>query len=110
MSELVVQTRAIEVKRAPGGRKTKLIEKTVGKLGIMRKYETRKVSGSDYVIFNCPKCGQRNKSVVYEALDSFKEDEKSEAILTFVCKGRGCFQAVEVLPPAKHEKSRIIIP
>ena len=67
----------------------------------------KKVEGSDYVVFNCPACGQRNKKCISQAREMRKED------LALFLKCNHCVRVIEVTPPLGVEvgtKSIIISP
>lgn len=57
-----------------------------------RVHEDVKTTGSDYVVFICPKCGKRNKRCAYDA----KTEDKGKYLL-FRCNS--CLIDVEVSRP-----------
>ena len=122
MSGLVFQTHALEVKNMGGGFPTKtfirevevesgdaLVPKTEKKKVRQRMISTKRVPGSDYVIFNCPvpKCGKRNKKSVYEA-----KGRTQDGRLVFKC--HSCRNEIEVQRPFSHipdeKKTSVVIP
>jgi predicted RNA-binding Zn-ribbon protein involved in translation (DUF1610 family) len=89
MSGIILQTRAIGVVNKGGGRKCKT-ERLGG--GRYVTFTSKKLPGSDYVIFNCPACGARNRRTVREAKPIDKDH------LGYRCNR--CCQLVEVGQPA----------
>lgn len=81
MSGIITQTRALKIRNYGGGVKTR------------KDYLPQKQKGSDYVIFNCPACGQRNKKCIYEYRYSTADGKVS-----FRCSH--CYREVEVSKPA----------
>jgi predicted RNA-binding Zn-ribbon protein involved in translation (DUF1610 family) len=115
MSSIRIQTYAEKIVNKGGGTKSgstwepltdeanpaeikRTMMKVVGKDGKMtlqcwRKVRTeQKVTGSDYIIFNCPSCGKRNKHVSYNG-----KPEEGGNILVFRCNK--CLIQVEVKRP-----------
>jgi transcription elongation factor Elf1 len=99
MPGLVFQANAIKVVNNGGGYPTKTImqEIEVGPLKTKKKIRRRmisakKVKGSDYIVFNCPRCGKRNKSCIYNA-----KGQTEDGRLSFKCNG--CYSEVEVQRP-----------
>jgi transcription elongation factor Elf1 len=108
MSELRVQAFAVEIRNYNGGWKGKTKWETheeeltlPGPDGkpvtrtekvLQKVHYDEKQTGSDYIIYNCPKCGKRNKRCAYDA----KVEDKGN-VLVFRCNG--CFVMVEVKRP-----------
>lgn len=67
-------------------------QKTVEKKMMVKRQSFEKHSGTDYIVFNCPFCQQRNKRSAYDA-----EVEDKGTVLAFRCNK--CYNAVEVKRP-----------
>lgn len=86
MSDLVFQTKAVKVVNKGGGHITKTIKEerktpTGRILSRHRHIESiDRIAGSDYVVFNCKRCGARNKRCVYEVKAS-----TADGALSFKC-------------------------
>jgi transcription elongation factor Elf1 len=99
MPGLVFQTTAVKVINNGGGYPTKTItqEIEIGPLKEKKKIRRRMISakrvkGSDYIVFNCPRCNKRNKKCVYDA-----KGQTEDGRLSFKC--HSCYSEVEVQRP-----------
>jgi hypothetical protein len=95
MSGIILQGKSLKVVNHGGGHKcsTKKINKG--------RYVTRigpREKGTDYIVFECPGCGQRNKRSAYEAKGSSGES------ISFKC--HRCYREIEV---ARPESTKIIL-
>ncbi len=88
MSGIVLRGKALKVVNKGGGRKCRT-EKMGG--GIERSFTGKLEKGTDYIVFNCPGCGQRNKRSAYEAKGASGES------ISFKC--HGCYREIEVAKP-----------
>lgn len=105
MSGIILQARALKVVNKGGGWKSKTVKEEedveVGDGPIKRKEKRikqyrkeTKEKGTDYVVFNCPACGARNKKNLYE----HRYMTNGGAVL-FRCSH--CFREIEVSRPQK---------
>jgi hypothetical protein len=100
MTGIVLQTNAVKVENHGGGYPTKMIHEEIDAgMGIKKKItrrmiSTKKIQGTDYVVFICPApdCGKRNRKSVYEAKAS-----TGDGRLSFKC--HACRREVEVQKP-----------
>jgi predicted RNA-binding Zn-ribbon protein involved in translation (DUF1610 family) len=108
MPELHVQTNALKIVNKGGGYKGKskyeIHEEEITLPGsdgkpikrmekvLERKRYEEKTTGSDYIVFNCPNCGARNKRCAYDA----KVQDKG-SVLEFRC--HKCRYLVDVKRP-----------
>ena len=88
MSGIVIQTKALKVTNSGGGSPSKTFN--IGR-GQRTTQTWPKQKGTDYVIFNCPGCGKRNKHSMYEVKG------KAGDMLSFRC--HGCYNTIDVEPP-----------
>lgn len=86
MSGLVLQTQAVKV---------------LTQQGFVHPKTKKRVRGSDYVVFNCPGCGRRNKQCVHQVLYAMSSGE-----LVFRCNQFGCGREIEVRKPDKEREAR----
>jgi len=97
MPGVILQATALKVVNKGGGYVTKtVVEETEDKLG--RKSRSHKhlrsrerAKGSDYIVFNCPGCGTRNKRSIYDVKGRAGDS------LSFTC--HGCYKEIEVARP-----------
>jgi hypothetical protein len=82
MSGIVLRTHAVAVVNKGGGIPTKMFDRKItDQLGITvrevrEKREARKrVKGSDYIVFKCPGCGQRNRKSMYDSIGQTTDGE-----------------------------------
>jgi hypothetical protein len=101
MPGIILQTNAVDVVNKGGGFPTKTFRKEIFVGPLKRKrvvsqkmVSTKKMPGTDYVVFNCPApgCGQRNKKSVYEA-----KAQTADGRLSFKCSH--CYREIEVQRP-----------
>jgi predicted RNA-binding Zn-ribbon protein involved in translation (DUF1610 family) len=95
MTGIILQGKAIKVVNKGGGRKCKTINLGGGRRQMLIG---NKEKGTDYVVFECPGCGQRNKRSAYQVKGS------SGTHLSFKC--HRCYREIEVAPPTD---SKIIL-
>jgi hypothetical protein len=104
MSELVLSARAIEIQNNGGGKFSKIVREyskdEFGRKRYRLRQDTLKSTGSDYVVFECPRCGKRNNQSMYQAVGPVGDT------VLFRCNATGCRQKVEVAKP----RPPIIIP
>jgi DNA-directed RNA polymerase subunit M/transcription elongation factor TFIIS len=100
MPGIVVRGKALKIVNKGGGRVTKtVVNKVVNPVtnkeerSHQHMVSRERVPGSDYVVFNCPSCGQRNKRCLYEM--------KGRAGMSLSFKCHRCYNEVEVAPPDK---------
>jgi hypothetical protein len=97
MAGIILQTHAVAIDNHGGGIPTKTIRQEFSnRFGLKKVFKQRMVSktkapGSDYVIFNCSRCGARNRQCVYQAKGQVGES------LSFKCNR--CLVEVEVSKP-----------
>jgi transcription elongation factor Elf1 len=98
MSGVILLGKALKIVNKGGGRVTKTTMETfkdqLGKeFKKHRHYQSReRVKGSDYIVFNCPGCGQRNKQCAYQVKG------RSGNSLSFRCNK--CQREIEVAAPS----------
>lgn len=127
MADIRLQTHAIKVVNKGGGwkGKTEIVEEekeqpssgeggavVMQKVKVQKKvYKEIRTSGSDYIVFNCPACGERNKRCAYDAIvESAPKDKPivlpdmrkqmgpdKESVLAFRC--HKCYRMIEVKKP-----------
>lgn len=88
MSGIILQGQALKIVNRGGGRKCK-----TEKLGnhMFRMHIGPKEKGTDYIVFNCPGCGQRNKQSAYQVKG------RAGNSLSFKC--HRCYREIEVAAP-----------
>ena len=97
MPGIILQCTALKIVNKGGGHVTKtVVEEKENKLGIkLRTHRhfrsNKKMPGSDYVVFECPGCGTRNKRSIYDVKGRAGDS------LSFVC--HGCYKEIEVSRP-----------
>ena len=116
MSELVLQTRALEIENKGGGKFRKIVREEVkdpfGRKGYRMRENTYKAAGSDYAVWNCPRCGKRNRQSMYQACGPVGDT------VLFRCNSTGCRQQCEVarprpaiiVPGIDHKPAALILP
>ena len=98
MSGVVLLGKALKIVNKGGGKVTKTVMETFkDQLGNEfkkhRHYQSReRVKGSDYIVFNCPGCGQRNKQCAYQV------KARAGNSLSFKCNK--CYREIEIAPPS----------
>jgi hypothetical protein len=100
MSGVILRGQALKVVNKGGGFTTRTVKDEVedpitGKKTKVHKHQVSrsKLPGSDYIVFNCPACGQRNKRCAYEVKG------RAGNALSFKCNK--CYREIEVAPPLK---------
>jgi len=99
MSGVILQGKALKIVNKGGGFPTKTVMETFkNELGVEykkhRHYRSReRVKGSDYIVFNCPGCDQRNKQSAYECKGRAGES------LSFRCNK--CGREIELHAPVQ---------
>lgn len=88
MSGVILRGKALKIVNKGGGRKC-----TTEKLGGGRRRIKLgdKQKGTDYIVFNCPGCGKRNKQSAYQCKG------RAGNSLSFKCNG--CLREIEVEAP-----------
>lgn len=102
MSGVILRTHAVAVVNKGGGVPTKMFDRKItDPFGITvrevkEKREARKrVKGSDYIVFRCPGCTQRNRKSIYESIGQTADGEW----LSFRCNR--CHREIEVARAAE---------
>jgi predicted RNA-binding Zn-ribbon protein involved in translation (DUF1610 family) len=97
MSGVILQGKSLKIVNKGGGFATKTVVQTEkDELGKERTFHrhyqsSKRLAGSDYVVFNCPGCGKRNKRSMYDAKAS------AGTAISFNCNG--CLREIEVAAP-----------
>jgi|GEM_PF-1808636 hypothetical protein len=110
MPGVILRTTAVKVVNKGGGHKTKTVReplpdpdgelaKEAVKLGLrlkksIKRYlrSNQRVPGTDYVVFECPGCGARNKRSMYDVKGATTDGQVS-----FKCNR--CYREIEVAKP-----------
>ncbi len=99
MSRLILRVTADAVVNKGGGIKDRKIRDLPDN---KIKFQRKKDTGSDYVVFHCPRCGKRQKRCVWDCKYTTDSGE-----LIFGCN-QGCDIDIEVAhPPKKEDKPSV---
>lgn len=88
MSGVILQGQALKIVNKGGGRKCRT-ENLGG--GLRRMLIGDRQKGTDYIVFNCPGCGKRNKQSAYQVRG------RAGSSLSLRCSG--CYREIELAPP-----------
>ena len=108
MTGIILNTQCEKVVNKGGGYPTKTVQEDIEtKFGrsirAHKHYVSRqRLPGSDYIVFNCPGCGKRNKRSAYEVKGSVGN------MVSFKCNG--CYREIEVARPTAPVPSVILAP
>ena len=108
MPGIILSTQCERLVNKGGGYPTKTVtEEVKDPFGRKHKYHKhyearKKLPGTDYVIFNCPGCGKRNKRSAYEVKGSVGN------MLSFKCNG--CRREIEVARTTAPVPNIIVAP
>jgi hypothetical protein len=109
MPGIILRGQALKIVNKGGGRITKtVVDETVDPMN-NKTIKTHKhmqsrerVKGSDYIVFDCPACGKRNKRCAYEV--------KGRVGNSLSLKCNKCYREIEVAPPAPVNTVTIALP
>lgn len=95
MSAIVIETRAIKIRRKTGGNFLK------GRGSLFRK---RRSTGNAFWTFNCARCGSRNTKCERKAKELDRRDDGTPKAALFVCH---CGQSNQVAAPFDERRIQV---
>lgn len=107
MSGIILSGKCEKVVNKGGGFPTKTVREEIkNAFGIARQVHhhymsVKKMKGTDYIIFNCPGCGKRNRQSAYRV--------KGSAGNALAIKCNGCCREIELARPPVVPTTDIIV-